>query len=115
MRLFLVKKLQTLLYIIFSNIFSILDNIEIGRKFEKSNLESFLYTGTTLVTFSIVEKTPVKNEMLNISANWLEIWLFSNFNIFVVMILGPTHLFESSKDIMFWISDLFVGFRTKGF
>ena len=53
----------------FSNIFSILDNSEIGRSFEKSNLESFLYTGTTLATFSIVGKTPVENEMLNISAN----------------------------------------------
>ena len=69
MRLFLVKKLQTLFYINFSNIFPILDNGEIGQQFEKSNLKSFLYPGTTLVTLSIVGKTPVENKMLNISAN----------------------------------------------
>ena len=31
------------------------------------------------------------------------------------MLLGPTDLFESSEDIMFCISDLFVGLRKKEF
>ena len=41
----------------------------------------------------------LENEVLNISANLL----FSNFNIFVGMLLGPTDLFEPSEDIMFSI------------
>ena len=73
-----------------------------------------LHTGANLVTFSIVGKTPVENEMLNISANWLEI-LFSNFNIFLAVLLGPTGLSGSSEDIMFYISDLLVGLREKEF
>ena len=40
---------------------------------------------------------------------------FSNFNIFVGMLLGPNDLFESSEDIMFCISDLLVGLRKKEF
>ena len=92
----------------FSNIFLILHNSEIGRQFVNPDLE--LHTGANLVTFSIVGKTPVENEMLNISANWLEI-LFSNFNIFLAVLLGPTGLSGSSEDIMFYISDLLVGLR----
>ena len=65
--------------------------------------------------FSIVGKPHVENEMLNISANWLEISFFSNFNIFVGMLLGPADLFESIEDIIFCISDLFVGLRKKEF
>ena len=53
--------------------------------------------------------------MWNISANWLEISFFSNYNFFIGMLLGPTDLFESSEDIMFCISDLFVGLRKKEF
>ena len=75
-------------------------------------MESFLYTGTTLATL-IVGKTPVKKEMLNISPNLLEMSFFSNFNIFIGMLLNPTDLFESSEDIMFCISDLLVGLRKK--
>ena len=103
------------MYITFSNIFSILDNSEIGRYFENFNLESFLHRGTTLATFSIVGKIPVENKMLNISANWLEILFLSNFNIFIGMLLGPTDLFESSEGILFCVSDLLVGLRKKEF
>ena len=60
-------------------------------------------------------KTPVENEMLNISANLLEISFFSNFNIFVGMMLDPANLFKSSEDIMFCISNLLVGLRKKEF
>ena len=65
--------------------------------------------------FIIVGKTPVENEMLNISGSWLEISFFSKFNIFVGMLLGPTDFFESKEDIMFCISDLFVVLRKKQF
>ena len=53
--------------------------------------------------------------MLNISGSWLEILFFSKFNIFVGMLLGPTDFFESKEDIMFCISDLFLGLRKKQF
>ena len=52
--------------------------------------------------------------MLKISVNCLEISFFSNFNIFLGMMLGPTNLFEPSED-MFWIYDLFEGPRKKVF
>ena len=55
----------------------------------------------TLVTFSMVRKTPVENKVLNISADLLEILFLSNFNIFINMFLAQTDLFKSSKDIMF--------------
>ena len=51
---------------------------------------------------------------MNISAILLEISFFSNFNIFVGMLLDPTDLFESSKDI-FCISDLLLGLRKNEF
>ena len=51
---------------------------------------------------------------MNISAILLEISFFSNFNIFVGMLLDPTGLFESSKDI-FCISDLLLGLRKNEF
>ena len=51
-------------------------------------LESFLFTEITLGTFSSVGK-PMENERINISANWLEISFFSNFNIVVGMLLDP--------------------------
>ena len=69
----------------------------------------------TLVTFSMVRKTPVENKVLNISADLLEILFLSNFNIFINMFLAQTDLFKSSKDIMFWISDLLIGLRKKEF
>ena len=56
----------------------------------------------------------MKNEAMNISAILLEISFFSNFNIFVGMLLDPTDLFESSKDI-FCISDLLLGLRKNEF
>ena len=55
----------------------------------------------TLVTFSMVRKTPVENKVLNISADLLELLFLSNFNIFINMFLAQTDLFKSSKDIMF--------------
>ena len=57
----------------------------------------------------------MENEILNISANCLEISFFSNFNIFASMLLGRTDLFESSEGIMFCISDLLVGLGKKEF
>ena len=63
-----------------------------------------------MATFGIVGKTPVENEMLNISADLVEISFSSDFNIFVGMLLGSTDLFESSED-MCCISDLFLGLR----
>ena len=69
----------------------------------KSLIWSFLYTGTTLATFSIGGKAPVENEMLN---------NLNNFNILVGILLDPTDLVESCKD-MFCISDLLVGVRKK--
>ena len=72
----------------------------------------FLYTGTTLPTFSIVGKISVENEMLKISANWLEISLLSDFNIFIGMLLGPTDLSELRKDT-FCFSDVLVGLKKK--
>ena len=83
-----------------------LNNSEIDWYFEKSNLESLLYTGTSLFTFSLVGKIRAENNMLNISTNWLEISFLSNFNIFIDMLLGPTDLFEPNEDVMFCISDL---------
>ena len=65
-----------------------------------SMLESFLFTEITLGTFSSVGKPPMENERINISANWLEISFFSNFNIVVGMLLGPAD---------FWI-DIFVSY-----
>ena len=53
----------------------------------------------------------MENDILNTSANWLQISFLSNFNIFIEMLLGPSDLFESSEDIMFCISDLLVGVR----
>ena len=69
----------------------------------KSLIWSFLYTGTTLATFSIVGKAPVENEMLN---------NLNNFNILVGILLDLTDLVESCQD-MFCISDLLVGVRKK--
>ena len=68
-----------------------------------------MYTGTTLATFSIVGKPPVENDILNISANWLQIAFLCNVNVFIEMPVGLTDLFESSEDIIFCISDLLVG------
>ena len=51
--------------------------------------------------------------MLNLLANWLEISFFSNFNIFIGIMLGSNDFFESSEDITFYISDLLAGLRKK--
>ena len=53
--------------------------------------------------------------MLNISADWLEISFFRNFIIFVGMLLSPIDLFQSSEDIMFCITDSFLGLIKKEF
>ena len=68
----------------------------------------------TFTTLHIVGKTPAENEMLNISANWVEIST-SSFNIRVGMLLVPTDSFEFREDTIFYISDLFVGLRKKEF
>ena len=69
MRLLSEKNLYILLYITLSKIFSILDRGEIGQKFEKSSLESFLCTEITLVVFSIKGKSPEEKDILNILDN----------------------------------------------
>ena len=38
----------------------------------------------------------------------------SNFNILVVILLGPTYLLESNEDMTFFVSVLFVGLTKKG-
>ena len=48
-----------------------------------------------------------------ISPNQLEISFLSNFNIFKLMLLDPTDVFESSQGIMLGISNLLVGLRKK--
>ena len=55
-------------------------------------MEFALCTGTTLATLSIVGKMPVENEILNISANWVEISFLSSFNILVGMLFDPYNL-----------------------
>ena len=54
------------------------------------DLESFLWTDTTFAALSIVAKTPVENEILHISINWVEISFLSSFNILVGMLLAWT-------------------------
>ena len=76
---------------------------------EKSSLESFLWTGTTLAILRADGKTPEVNDILKISASWQEISFLSNFNILVGMLLGPTDLVESSEDMMSATSCLSVG------
>ena len=66
-----------------------------------------------MATFTIVGKTLVENQMLNISTNWLDIPFLSNFNIFIGMLSGPNDLFELSGNVMFCISDSLVGLRKK--
>ena len=55
----------------------------------------------------------VANEILNISANWVEISFLSSFNILVGMLFGPTDLFEFREGIIFCILYLLVGLRKK--
>ena len=63
----------------------------------------------------IVAKAPVENEILNISANWVEISFLSIFNILVSILFGPTDLIEFREDIIVCISYLLVGLRKKEF
>ena len=58
-------------------------------------------------------KTPVENEILNVSANWVEISFLSSSNILIGMLFGPTDSFEFREDITFCISYLLVGLRKK--
>ena len=76
---------------------------------EKSSLESFLWTGTTLASLRANGKTPDVNDILKISTSLQEISFLSNFNILVGILLGPTDLVESSEDMMRAISSLSVG------
>ena len=78
----------------------------------KIKFGNFFNTGRTLATFSIVGKRPVYNQILNISARWLEISFLNKFNI-TGMLLGTTDLFESSKDIIFCISDWLSAIRKR--
>ena len=57
--LLLLRKVYNLLYIIFSSIFSIFDNKEIGRKLLQSKFESFLETGTT---FAVLRRKDTSHE-----------------------------------------------------
>ena len=56
-----------------------------------------------------------ENEILNISANWVEISFLSSFNILVGILFGLTDLFEFREDIICCISHLLVGLRKKEF
>ena len=80
---------------------------------EKSSLESFLWTGTTLAILRADRKTPEVNYLLKISTNWHEISFLSNFTSLVGMLLGRTDLVESSEDIMRAILSLSVGLKKK--
>ena len=60
-------------------------------------------------------KTPVENEILHISANWVEISFLSSFSILVGMLFGPTDLFEFREDITFCISQLLDGLEKRSF
>ena len=82
---------------------------------EKSSLESFLWTGTTLAILRADGKTPEVNDILKISASWQEISFFSNFNILVGMMLGPADWVESSEDMMRATSCLSVGLKKNSF
>ena len=55
------------------------------------------------------------NDILKISASSQKRSFLSNFSILVVILLGPTQLVESSKDIMRATSSLTVELRTKEF
>ena len=107
------KNLYILLDINLSKIFPILDKSEIGQWLEKSSMESFLCTGTTIAAFSIEGKTPEQKEILNISDSWLEILFLSIFNTLVGILLGPTDLLESNEDMIFSISVLSVSLIKK--
>ena len=82
---------------------------------EKSSLESFLWTGTTLAILRAGGKTPEVNDILKISTSWKEISFLSNYSILVGMLLGPTDLVESSEDMMRAISSLSVGLKKEEF
>ena len=57
----------------------------------------------------------VENEVLNISANCVEISFLNSFIILLGMLFGPTDLFEFREDIVFCILYLLVGLRKKEF
>ena len=80
---------------------------------EKSSLESFLWTGTTLAILRADGNTPEVNDTLKISASWQEISFLSNFNILVGKLLGPADLVESSEDMMRATSCLSVGLKKR--
>ena len=66
-----------------------------------------------MATLNIVGKKSVENEILQISANWVEISFLSSFNILVSMLFGPTDLIEFREHIIFCIWYLLVGIRKK--
>ena len=66
-----------------------------------------------MAVLSIYGNIPEKKEILKISESWQKISFISSFSIFVVILLGPIDLLESSVKIMLSISFLSVGFRKK--
>lgn len=56
---------------------------------------------------SILAAMPVENEVLDISANGVEMAFLSSFNILVSMLFSPTDLFGFREDIIFFISYLY--------
>ena len=82
---------------------------------EKSCLESFLWTGTTLVILRADGEAPDVNDILKTSASWQEISFLSNFNVLLGVMLGPTDLVESSEDMKRATSCLSVGLKKKEF
>ena len=59
-----------------------------------------------LTASSIVGKLPAENEMLNISANWVEISFLSSFNIFVGMLFGLTYL--NSEKTLYYVVHIYL-------
>lgn len=67
-----------------------------------------------MAILSIDGSTPDDKEILEISKSWQEISLSSSFSIFGEILLGPTDLLKSSKEILLDISFLSVIFSQKG-
>ena len=62
--------------------------------------------------FKIEGKTTSENERLNMSDNWFEISLPSNFKIFIGILLRPT-VFRGLRDKIVFQSFLLTGFIKK--
>ena len=80
-----------------------------------NSLKPFLWIGATLAILRTDGKKSKVNDILKISVSLQKRSFLSNFSILVVILLGPTQLVESSKDIMRTISSLTAELRKKKF